>query len=96
MQARWIAGAALALLSFAARAADESSVELKEGPDASLTKGRCSVCHSADYIPMNSVFLKRAGWDAEVHKMMKAMGAPITEEEAGRIIDYLTRYYGAE
>ncbi len=96
LHARWISGATLVLLSFAAQAADESSVMLKDGPDAGLTKGRCSVCHSADYIPMNSVFLKRAGWDAEVHKMMKVMGAPIGEEEAARIVAYLTRFYGVE
>jgi uncharacterized membrane protein YecN with MAPEG domain len=85
-----------ALASHAARAADESGVALKDGPDADLTRARCSICHSPDYIPMNSVFLTRAGWDAEVHKMMKVMGAPITDEEASRIVDYLAHHYGAD
>jgi len=94
-----IAGALIttaALAVTAAHAADESSLVLKEGPDADLTKARCSICHSADYIPMNSVFLNGAGWDAEVRKMVRVMGAPITETEAARIVAYLTRYYGVE
>ena len=93
---RGVAVTVLALAGVAARAADESSIVLKEGTDADLTRARCSICHSADYIAMNSVFLTRAGWDAEVHKMMKIMGAPITEAEAAQIVAYLTRYYGTE
>jgi hypothetical protein len=45
---------------------------------------------------MNAPFMKKAGWDATVHKMMKAFGAPIPEEEAARIVDYLARNYGVE
>ena len=45
---------------------------------------------------MNSVFLNKAGWTAEVNKMIKVMGAPISEDQAARIVDYLTRYYGVE
>jgi len=75
-------------------AADESEVHLKPADDAALTQARCSSCHSLDYIPMNSVFLKRAGWEAEVRKMIRVMGAPISDADAARIVDYLTRYYG--
>jgi len=96
MHTRLVAGVALALMSFAVGAADENGIELKDDPDAALTGARCSVCHSLDYIPMNSVFLKQAGWEAEVRKMVKVMGAPITDEEAARIVAYLTRYYGLE
>jgi hypothetical protein len=45
---------------------------------------------------MNSQFLKRAGWEAEVRKMIKVMGAPIPETDVPRIVDYLTRNYGVE
>lgn len=88
--------AVLTLPSLPVRAADESGLRLQDGPDADLTLARCSICHSPDYIPMNSVFLTRAGWDAEVHKMMKVMGAPISDEESARIVDYLARHYGLE
>ena len=40
---------------------------------------------------MNSPFLTRAAWDAEVRKMMKIMGAPIAENEVAPIVDYLTQ-----
>jgi hypothetical protein len=45
---------------------------------------------------MNSRFLKRAGWEAEVAKMIKVMGAPIPEADVPRIVDYLTRNYGID
>lgn len=96
MYAKSIISVAVALASAATFAADESSIALKDGPDAALTVARCSVCHSADYIQMDSVFLNRAGWAAEVNKMIKVMGAPISEDEATRIVAYLTRYYGVE
>ena len=56
--------------------------------------GRCAACHSQDYIPMNSPFLDRKGWEAEVNKMVKAYGAPMEPGEAEKIIDYLATNYG--
>jgi len=94
MKYRAFGFAVIALLARAAGATDEKNAALREGPDSDLATARCSICHSADYIPMNSIFLKQAGWDAEVHKMIKVMGAPISEDEAQKIIAYLTRYYG--
>lgn len=96
MHAKWMIGAAVCLACVTTFAADESGIALKEGPDAALTMQRCSVCHSADYIEMNSVFLNKAGWTAEVNKMVKAFGAPIPEDEAVKIVAYLAQYYGAE
>ena len=92
-------GAAIAILSLgplAAAWADESALHLKDAPEVTTVRAQCSICHSVDYILMNSPFMKKAAWDAEVHKMMKVMGAPVSEEEATGIIDYLTRYYGVE
>ena len=43
---------------------------------------------------MNSPFLNAAGWDAEVTKMIKVMGAPIDDADAKAIKDYLTKNYG--
>ena len=73
----------------------ESSIKLAGGETAALVRLRCSTCHSLDYIVMNSPFLTRAAWDAEVRKMTKIMGAPIPENEVAPIVDYLTQYYGA-
>ncbi len=73
----------------------EQSIKLAGGTQAALVQLRCSTCHSLDYIVMNSPFLTRTAWDAEVRKMMKAMGAPIPESDVAPIVDYLTQYYGA-
>jgi len=76
--------------------ADESKLKLADGPDAALVRARCSICHSVDYIPLNARFMNRAGWDAEVRKMIKVMGAPATDDEAARILNYLIKNYGVE
>jgi hypothetical protein len=74
----------------------EASIKLTNDTQTALVQLRCSTCHSLDYVVMNSSFLARAGWEAEVRKMMKVMGAPIPENEVAPIVDYLTRYYGAK
>lgn len=79
----------------AAHAGDETGVQLRSGDGLDLVQARCAACHSLDYIPMNSTFLKRAGWEAEVRKMIRVMGAPVTDQEATRIVDYLVANYGA-
>ena len=54
----------------------------------------CAICHSLDYIVMNSPFQDRAAWEKTVTKMVKVMGAPITAEDATAIVAYLDRHYG--
>ncbi len=83
-----------ALLASSLALADESQVKLKEAPGKDLVQANCVICHSLDYIPMNSVFLDRKGWEASVAKMVKAMGAPIADEDAAKIVDYLAKNYG--
>lgn len=83
-------------VSAASAAADESSIKLKEGAGREAVMANCVTCHSLDYIPMNSPFQKRAGWEATVNKMIKAMGAPIRHEDVPPIVDYLSRNYGAK
>jgi hypothetical protein len=56
--------------------------------------GNCVMCHSLDYIPMNSPFLDAKGWEATVAKMVNVMGAPIKPEDAARIVEYLSKHYG--
>ena len=74
--------------------ADEAQIELKKAPGLEVVEGNCAACHSLDYIQMNSPFLKAAAWDAEVTKMIKAFGAPISNSDAKAIVNYLTANYG--
>jgi mono/diheme cytochrome c family protein len=74
--------------------ADETPVRLKQVAGVDKVEANCQACHSLSYIPMNSVFLNAAGWDAEVTKMIKAFGAPIDENDAKAIADYLKTNYG--
>ena len=84
----------LALLAAPPAPPDENRVQLKDGPSKDLVLGRCAACHSQDYIPMNSLFLDRKGWEAEVNKMVKAYGAPMEAGEVEKIVDYLATNYG--
>ena len=72
----------------------EQRIALKEGPGREKVEANCGSCHSLDYIPMNSSFLTRQVWDAEVTKMIKAFGAPINDADAKEIAEYLTKNYG--
>ena len=86
----------VALLLFAAAPAlaQESQLRLRDGPGRQLVEANCVMCHSLDYIPMNSPFLDRKGWEASVNKMIKVMGAPVAEADAQKIVDYLAGQYG--
>jgi sulfite dehydrogenase (cytochrome) subunit B len=84
---------ALLLLPCLAQA-DESTIKLKDGPNRELVEAQCGICHSNDMILINSPFLDQKGWDAEVHKMIKVMGAPLPAEDVTKVVEYLTKYYG--
>ncbi len=75
-------------------AADEKEVNLKPGAGLDKVEGNCGGCHTLAYIRMNSPFLNAAGWNAEVTKMIKAYGAPISDADAKEIVDYLAKNYG--
>jgi len=74
----------------------EDKYKLKEAPGVDKVRTNCTICHSNDYIQLNSPFLDRKGWDAEVTKMIKAFGAPIKPGDVSAIVDYLTKNYGKE
>jgi mono/diheme cytochrome c family protein len=74
--------------------AGEEPVQLKRSAGVDKVETNCAVCHSLDYIEMNSPFLNAAGWDAEVTKMINAFGAPISPADAKIIADYLKANYG--
>jgi sulfite dehydrogenase (cytochrome) subunit B len=92
---RRIAVAAFAALMAAPALAEEQVVELKKAPGLDKVATNCAVCHSLDYIQMNSPFPNAALWDAEVTKMIKLYGAPISDADAATIVDYLKSNYGS-
>ena len=69
------------------------AVSLKEGAGMDVTRRYCSICHSLDYITTQQKF-PRSKWLAEVNKMIKTYGAPVSEENAKTITNYITTQYG--
>ena len=88
--------AAILALACSSALATEDKYQLKQAPGYDKVRANCSICHSNDYIQLNSTFLDRKGWDAEVTKMIKAFGAPVKPEDVKEIVDYLVRNYGKE
>ena len=73
--------------------AGEEEIQLRDAPGRELTTASCATCHSLDYIEVNAEVFDRAGWDSSVRKMIDRFGAPISEENARLILDYLARNY---
>jgi len=92
------AGAAALLLGALGAAADqgEAGVQLKAGAGRELTTSRCLICHSLEYIPANAPAMDRAAWQKTLQKMRERFGAPIDEEEARAILDYLAANYAGK
>jgi hypothetical protein len=91
MKRSLVAGAIL--LAAGTAAAQESKVQLKDGPGRDKVNA-CLACHSLDYIQMNSRFMDKSGWTASVNKMINAFGAPIAKEDVEPIAAYLAQNYG--
>jgi hypothetical protein len=79
---------------------DEKSIELPvlifdlaEGQDRDKVNRYCGICHGTEYIPMQPK-LSMAQWTATVTKMVKTFGAPVPQEDADKIINYLSVAYG--
>jgi hypothetical protein len=75
-------------------AAGEEGIVLRNGVGKDLVEANCAMCHSLDYIEMNSPFLDREKWEATVKKMIERFGAPIEEGDVAAMTDYLTAEYG--
>jgi mono/diheme cytochrome c family protein len=82
-----------ALLIAAPAEAGEQDVVLKEGQGRDLVAANCQICHSLDYIQINSPFLDRKKWEATVTKMIERYGAPIQAENVPAIVSYLSTNY---
>jgi mono/diheme cytochrome c family protein len=74
----------------------QEQVTLKPGPGQDAVTASCAVCHTLNYIRMNSVFLTPDAWKAEVTKMREAYGAPIDDDTANTIVKYLSATYASQ
>jgi sulfite dehydrogenase (cytochrome) subunit B len=70
--------------------------DLRDGAGRDLTVGRCIICHSVEYIPSNAPAMNRAAWQKTIQKMKDKFAAPITDEEAKQILDYLDANYSGK
>jgi cytochrome c5 len=68
--------------------------EARAGEGREIFIARCTSCHSVDYVAMHARFGTRALWEMEVAKMRNAFKAPLSDDEARQIVDYLARAYG--
>lgn len=87
----WVVGL-LALAPLCVRAEPEAL----DGPGRELFVARCTVCHSIDYVEMHAAFGTRALWEAEVAKMRNAFKAPMSDDDARAIVEYLMQVYGPQ
>ena len=85
--------AMLALLPTAMVFADEARQMLKDSPGRDVVTANCLACHSVDYIAMNAGIQDRAGWQATLTKMRTVMAAPISDDDAASILEYLAKNY---
>jgi sulfite dehydrogenase (cytochrome) subunit B len=92
----WTGVAAAVTVLMVLRAAGQEMTELKDGAARDLTVGRCMICHSIEYIPSNAPAMNRAAWQKTIQKMKDRFGAPITDEEAKQILDYLDANYSGK
>jgi cytochrome c5 len=68
--------------------------DLPPGPNRNVVMVRCAVCHTPHYILNQPAFSQKV-WAAEVAKMRTSYGAPMSDDEAAKIVDYLVAARGA-
>jgi mono/diheme cytochrome c family protein len=71
----------------------EPQLTLKPGTGADVTMNNCQACHSLDYILTQPPHMGDKFWEAEVQKMIKTFGAPISDADAQTIANYLKANY---
>jgi sulfite dehydrogenase (cytochrome) subunit B len=76
--------------------AGEETIRLKDAAARDLTAARCAMCHSLDYIQMNAAVMDRPAWEKSVLKMIDRFGAPVSDDEAKQIVDYLAKHYSSD
>ena len=73
----------------------DSDEMFPDGPGSDAINNNCLACHSADMV-LNQPKLSKQAWTAEVNKMVNNYKAPVTPEDVGTIIEYLTTLKGAK
>ena len=71
----------------------EETAALRPGPRLDVAQNYCAACHSVDYITTQPPGRGEPFWKAEVGKMIHSYGAPIGEEDAQAIVEYLSKTY---
>lgn len=69
------------------------SYEIKMGKGFDAVQANCLMCHSFGYI-INQGPQSRKFWRHKVDKMIVHFKAPIAEEDAKTVTDYLFKHYG--
>lgn len=71
----------------------EETATLRPGPGQETALDNCVACHSVDYIDRQPPRMGRTFWEGVVRKMIKSYHAPISDEDAKAIVDYLAATY---
>jgi mono/diheme cytochrome c family protein len=72
---------------------DHAYATLKPGSGVDVARQQCVSCHSTDYIVMQPRGSAKQ-WEAVVTKMIKVFGAPVNDQDAKTITEYLATQYG--
>ena len=75
---------------------DTTSYSPGDLPGYPLVLKDCLTCHSSQYVQTQPPLSSRQYWDATVHKMKNAFGAPVEDADIPAIVDYLAKTYGSE
>ena len=73
---------------------DNPMATLAPGPGMEIARATCGLCHSTDYI-VRQPRSTAPQWQAEVTKMVKVFGAPVTPDTERIIAEYLASAYGS-
>lgn len=79
------------VLAAALGAAPAQEQALAPGPGSALASEKCQICHEITHVTRSR--LSREAW-ADMVKLMRERGAPLTDAEAEQIVAYLATHYG--
>lgn len=71
----------------------DETATLRPGLGQEAAQNNCIACHSVDYIDRQPPGMGRTFWEGVVRKMIKSYHAPINDEDAKAIVDYLAATY---
>lgn len=67
----------------------------KDAPGVEHVRAHCVTCHSSEYVSTQPP-MPRKFWEGSVKKMKEKFGAPIPDNIAVLLADYLTSAYGVK